>query len=88
MNPEIDPSLWDHTEEERYGIGAVRTPERFYGLFGIDVVKKKTEGHLCLFVEKGKMHNMFTTQLRKDGMGIDYSGIDFQWKDPHADNDD
>ena len=87
MNPEIDPDEWDHTEEDRYGLGGVRTPESFYSLFGIHIAEKQTEGHLCMFVEKGKMHKMFTTQLRKDGMGIDYNGIDFQWKDPNPDDD-
>ena len=82
MNPEVEPSTWDHLEEDAYGLGGVRTPEKFYELFGIDVVKKKIQGHLCTFVEQGKMHVMFSRLLRSDGMGIDYSGIDFRWKDP------
>lgn len=85
MNPEVDPAQWDHTEEDRYGLGGVRTPEKFYELFGIDVVEKKTQKHLCMFVEKGKMHEMFSRRLRSDGMGIDYNGIDFKWKDPLPD---
>lgn len=88
MNPEVDPSEWDHTEEDRYGLGGVRTPEKFYQLFGIDVIEKKTQRHLCMFVEKGKMHEMFSRRLRSDGMGIDYDGIDFQWKDPLPDTTD
>lgn len=83
MNPEIDPNTWDHSEEDRYGLGGIRTPEKFYELFGIDVINKKTEGHLCRFVEQGKMHEMFSRRLRSDGMGIDYAGIDFHWKDPN-----
>ena len=47
-----------------------------------DVVKKTTEHHLCRFVESGKMHNTFMKALRPDGMGIDYSKIDFRFKDP------
>jgi hypothetical protein len=84
MNPEVDPSLWDHTEEDRYGIGTVRTPEQFYELFGIDVVKKTTQGHLCQFVhDGGRMHKEFSPHLRSDGMGIDYTNIHFRWVDPH-----
>jgi len=82
MNPEIPRDRWDHTEEKRYGLGGVRTPELFYEIFGIDVVKKKTEQHLCKFVEGGKMHKDFTSHLRPDGMGIDYSQISYRFKDP------
>jgi hypothetical protein len=84
MNPEVDPSAWDHTEEDMYGIGGVRTPEKFYELFGIDVVKKTTEGHLCRFVagDQGRMHKEFVGFLREDGMGIDLSKTNFQWVDP------
>ena len=82
MNPEIDPKKWDHTEEEKYGLGGVRTPELFYETFGVDVVNKRTEQHLCQFVETGKMHREFNKVLRPDGMGIDYSKISFRFKDP------
>lgn len=89
MNPEVDSSLWDHTEEDVYGIGRVRTPEKFYELFGIDVVKKTTEGHLCRYVAMlgGKMHRDLTKLLRDDGMGIDLSKTDFRWKDPTPDQE-
>ena len=83
MNPEIDAAAWDHDEEDVYGVGGVRTPETFYRTFGIDVHKKTVEGHLCAFVdEQGKMHHQFQKLLRKDGMGIDYSMIHYQFKDP------
>jgi len=86
MNPEVDPSEWDHVDVDRYGLGGVRTPEKFYDVFGIDVVNKKTEGHLCMFVMEGaKMHKKFTPMLRKDGMGIDYSKIDYKFRDPRPD---
>ena len=81
MNPEIDPSEWDHTEEAKYGLGGARTTEKFFETFGIDVKKKTVQRHLCQFV-KNKMHNKFMPSLRSDGMGIDYSLIDFKWKDP------
>uniref|UniRef100_A0A7S1D8Q1 Uncharacterized protein n=1 Tax=Cyclophora tenuis TaxID=216820 RepID=A0A7S1D8Q1_CYCTE len=82
MNPEVDPTSWDHTEEELYGLGSVRTPEKFYETFGIDVVNKKTENHLCRFVDKGGMHRQFTKLLRPDGMGVDYDRITYKFKDP------
>ena len=81
MNPEVDPSEWNHAEEERYGLGGVRSTSKFYETFGIDVVNKKTQRHLCQFV-RGKMHKMFIKHLRPDGMGIDYDKIDFKWVDP------
>jgi len=88
MNPEVDPSKWDHTDEDIYGLGAVRTPEKFYETIGIDVVKKTTEKHLCQFVDRGggKMHKKFQPLLRKDGMGIDYSKIDYKFKDPEPES--
>mmetsp|Transcript_26135 Transcript_26135/g.36843 ORF Transcript_26135/g.36843 Transcript_26135/m.36843 type:complete len:571 (+) Transcript_26135:120-1832(+) len=83
MNPETDPKTWDHTEEDIYGIGGVRSPELFYKTFGIDVKKKTIEGHLCRFVDgTGEMHKSFQKKLRKDGMGIDYSQINYQFVDP------
>lgn len=87
MNPEVPTSSWDHTEEDTYGLGGVRTPEKFYKTFGIDVVKKTTEGHLCGFVDtnNGRMHRLFTPNLRPDGMGIDYGKITFEYKDPRPD---
>ncbi|KAL7554925.1 hypothetical protein ACHAWF_018490 [Thalassiosira exigua] len=81
MNPEVDRSEWNHAEEARYGIGGVRKTSKFYELYGIDVKKKTTERHLCRFV-RNQMHDMFMKHLREDGMGIDYSKIDFKWKDP------
>lgn len=84
MNPEIGQSEWDHTEEDVYGVGGVRTPEKFYELFGINVKKKKLEHHLCRFVDiEGRMHKKFVPYLRKDGMGIDYSRIHYKFKDPN-----
>lgn len=82
MNPEVPSSEWDHTEEAKYGIGGVRTPEIFYDTFGIDVVQKRAEQHLCRFVESGDMHKKFNPFLRKDGMGIDYRKIIYKFKDP------
>ena len=65
-------------QEEFYGLGTVRTPEKFYETFGIDVRQKKTVKFLCRFVEGGKMHHLFMPNLRSDGMGIDYSKITYK----------
>jgi [Skp1-protein]-hydroxyproline N-acetylglucosaminyltransferase len=81
MNPEVDQSEWNHAEEAKYGLGGARETSKFYKLFGINVKEKTTERHLCQFVQN-KMHKMFMEHLRKDGMGIDYSKIDYGWKDP------
>eukprot|EP00560_Eucampia_antarctica_P007781 CAMPEP_0197828214 /NCGR_PEP_ID=MMETSP1437-20131217/4848_1 /TAXON_ID=49252 ORGANISM="Eucampia antarctica, Strain CCMP1452" /NCGR_SAMPLE_ID=MMETSP1437 /ASSEMBLY_ACC=CAM_ASM_001096 /LENGTH=611 /DNA_ID=CAMNT_0043429377 /DNA_START=40 /DNA_END=1875 /DNA_ORIENTATION=+ len=81
MNPEVPRSTWDHSEEERYGLGGVRTTQKFYETFGIDVVNKVTEHNLCKFVN-GQMHNMFIKHLRSDGMGVDYDKIDYKFKNP------
>jgi [Skp1-protein]-hydroxyproline N-acetylglucosaminyltransferase len=83
MNPEDPVDSWDHVDEAIYGIGGVRAPEKFYETFGINVVAKTIERHLCRFVDiDGRMHKTFTPYLRKDGMGIDYSQIHFKFKDP------
>lgn len=78
MNPEVDPSLWSHEEEEIYGVGKVRSTEKFYETFGIDVVSKKTHKNLCGFVETGKMHETFMPKLRADGMGVDYNLVKYK----------
>jgi [Skp1-protein]-hydroxyproline N-acetylglucosaminyltransferase len=83
MNPEVPPNTWNHAEEDMYGIGGVRTCEKFYNTFGINVKEKKIEKHLCQFVDSnGKMHNMFQPKLREDGMGIDYDKIEYKFSDP------
>jgi hypothetical protein len=83
MNPEVDGSTWDHTNIDQYGLGGVRTPEQFYEMFGIDVVKKTTQGHLCKFVaDDAQMHKDWFPLLRDDGMGIDYTSVKFRWVDP------
>jgi hypothetical protein len=80
--PGEDPSSWDRREEETYGLGGVRQPEQFMDFLGINVKEHTIEGHLCRFVNTGEMHRMFTANLRHDGMGIDYSKIDYKWVDP------
>jgi hypothetical protein len=81
MNPEVERSFWSHAEEDRYGIGNVRTPEKFYETFGIDVVNKLAEQKLCQFVSTGIMHKRFMKYLRDDGMGVDYSKVQYRHKE-------
>ena len=78
MNPEVPRSSWNHVEEDFYGLGKVRTPEKFYSTFGVDVVRKKTHPNLCGFVQTGKMHKFFMQKLRADGMGVDYDLVKYQ----------
>jgi len=72
---------WVTTDAEKYGLGKVRTVEKFCDTFGIDLLERKVQKHLCKFVGAA-MTRIFTKQIRSDGMGIDYSKIDFQFKDP------
>ena len=69
-------------KEKLYGTGTVRTTQKFFDTFGIDVVHKKVEHHLCQFVQTGKMHRDFNKFLRSDKMGIDYDQIHYKFKDP------
>lgn len=69
-------------QEQLYGPGTERTLSKFFDTFGIDVVHKKVQHHLCRFVQSGNMHRQFLQFLRPDGMGIDYSKIDYKFVDP------
>lgn len=70
-----------HKDEEEYGLGQVRPKEKFFKLYGIHADTKTVEDHLCTFVGKPMMRK-FQPFLRKNGMGIDFSKIEFEWKDP------
>jgi [Skp1-protein]-hydroxyproline N-acetylglucosaminyltransferase len=67
-------------EEHEYGLGKVRSKEQFYKLYGIHTETKTVEDNLCSFVGKPMMA-MFKPHLRKNRMGIDFSKIDFEYKD-------
>lgn len=75
MAPDIDPSTWDHSEIEKYGLGKVRSLETFYKLFLIDPVNRKAV-QLCPFVSSGIMHRDFQKLLKPDGLGVDYSKLE------------
>jgi len=81
MNPEIDRSEWLHDDEKLYGLGKVRTTQKFFDTFGIDTVKKEIQKHLCQFVGRN-MHTIWKQHLRADRMGINYDDIEFKFQDP------
>ena len=74
MAPDLDPTTWDHREQDRYGLGKVRPLEQFYKLFLIDAKARKSV-QLCPFVETGLMHQEFQPHLRSDGLGINYGEL-------------
>jgi hypothetical protein len=78
-----------HLEEERYGLGRIRSREQFFNIFGIHPGTKTIEENLCQFVQGfptpgawGSMHVNFKRFLRYDKMGIDYSRITYRHKTP------
>lgn len=76
---------FDHSEESLYGIGRVRTTNKFYRTFGIHVDKSEIEKGLCDFVQGVRgypsMHQVFSPFLRSDRMGIDYGKIKLEHKE-------
>merc|ERR1711907_231637 len=70
-------------EEHEYGLGKVRSKEQFYKLYGIHTESKQVEDKLCTFVGK-PMQAMFKPHLRKNRMGIDFSHIDYEYRDKTA----
>ena len=80
MAPDVDPSAWDHSEIDKYGLGKVRPLDLFYKVFSIDV-KERSAVQLCPFVKTGIMHKQFQKYLRPNGLGIDYGPLqDFDVK--------
>jgi [Skp1-protein]-hydroxyproline N-acetylglucosaminyltransferase len=75
---------WYHEEIEKYGLGKVRTTEKFFKTFGIHVESQTVEHHLCRFVGRPMMQ-VFLPALRENRMGLDYDKITFQFVDPGPD---
>jgi hypothetical protein len=75
MAPDVDPSAWDHSEIDKYGLGKVRSLDLFYKVFAINV-KDRTAVQLCPFVKTGIMHKNFQKHLRANGLGIDYGPLE------------
>jgi len=78
------PHSWQHDEAKYYGLGRVRIPHEFFDLYGIDTLNQRVEHHLCQFVGQ-PMQKIFKPALRANRMGVDYSLINFRWKDPQPD---
>ena len=78
---EADKIVWNAVEERRYGVGKVRSIKKFLRTFGINVVTRKIQHHLCRFVGQ-PMNGMFLKYLRHDTMGIDYDRLSFEFHDP------
>lgn len=75
---------WITTEDNKYGVGKIRSPQQFYTTFGIHTKEHRVEPRLCYFVlshYRGMM-KLFLPALREDGMGLDYSRISYTFQDP------
>merc|ERR1712029_587484 len=59
---------WNQAEQERYGLGKVRTVEKFLDTFGINLETMVVQHNLCSFVGQ-PMQKIFIPALRNDGMG-------------------
>jgi len=86
------PKDYFHLEEERYGLGQVRSREQFFDIVGIHPASESNEGGLCQFVRgwprvEGSMHGLFLPFLRFDKMGIDYSRLTYRHKTPEGPKD-
>ena len=81
-NDKTEP--YNRLEEDKYGIGRVRSLQTFFSTFGIDVKSQTVENHLCWFVGEG-MQRKFLPALRKDGMGVDYDQVNYTFIDPAPD---
>jgi [Skp1-protein]-hydroxyproline N-acetylglucosaminyltransferase len=75
-------SEWKQDEIHKYGLGKVRTTEKFFNVFGIHVQNQTVEHHLCSFVGKPMM-KVFLPALRENHMGLDYDQINYEFKDPN-----
>ena len=86
INENESSSSYIKTDEDKYGLGHVRSKEQYFQTFGIHPDRSSggtVEGHLCSFVQKD-MHQLFTPYLRPDGVGIDYNKIDYKFQDPFS----
>jgi [Skp1-protein]-hydroxyproline N-acetylglucosaminyltransferase len=74
-----DPNdTYDHTDEDKYGLGKIRTTKKFFDTFGIHTDTQVVEEGLCQFVGKPMMKEI-QPHLRKNKMGIDYDEIDYKY---------
>ena len=71
-------------EEKKYGMGKVRTSEKFFKTFGIHTDTETVEQNLCRFVGRPMLAE-FKPKLRSNRMGIDYDKITYVFVDPEKD---
>jgi [Skp1-protein]-hydroxyproline N-acetylglucosaminyltransferase len=72
------------TDLKEYGIGQVRTTEKYYKTFGFHRETETMEPNLCMYVASKAMNLRFLPALRKDTMGIDYNHenlVNWEFKD-------
>ncbi len=72
---------WNNLEEKKYGLGKIRSAQKFFDTFGIDIRNKKIQQNLCNFVGKA-MNSLFTPHMKEHLMGINYDEISFKFQDP------
>lgn len=80
-NEIINNQEWNNLEARKYGLGNVRTVQKFLDTFGINMKERTTQKHMCKFVGQ-PMNSIFTPHIREDSMGIDYDKISFKFQDP------
>ena len=72
---------YDTTDQDKYGLGQIRKPDKFFETFGIHRETQTVEGNLCTFVGK-PMQREFKPHLRSNRMGINYDEIDYVFVNP------
>lgn len=72
---------------ELFGLGQGRPVSKFFTAFGIHPAEHITEHKLCNFVSNGRMHELFQTYMRDDGMGINYDRIHFRFHELQDNHD-
>lgn len=69
---------------KEYGIGKVRSTDKYYKTFGFHRDTASMEANLCMFVASKEMNLRFLPALRENRMGIDYRHenlINWEFKD-------
>lgn len=79
MEIENDEQEYKNDPNELFSTGKARDLVKFWNSFGVHVRERITERKLCNFVSTGQMHKLFHEHLKPDGMGLDYSQINFRF---------
>ena len=73
---------WPQTDKELYGLGKVRTTEKYFKTFGIHAKEQTVEANLCVFVKGPRLMQILLPALRENRMGLDYDKINYEYVDP------